>query len=239
MNLAKVRHSVYHYLMKYNILLVEDDEDFGFMLKQYLELSGLEVRLIAHPQEAEALLDQDFTFHLAILDVMMPYMSGFTLAQKILSRYPGFPFIFLTAKDQKIDKLTGLKIGADDYITKPCDPEELVLRIQNIVRRSQPVLPVAEVRIGTYVFDRSNFLLIHPLETFRLTEREVNLLSYLWSQNRQLVTREQILEQVWGTTDFFTGRSMDVFISRLRKYLSHDPGLQINSVRGIGFDVRL
>jgi len=225
--------------MKHHILLVEDDEDFGFMLKQYLELSSMHVEWIAHPKEVESLLEHELPFHLAIVDVMMPYMSGFELAQKIVAKQPGFPFVFLTAKDQRIDRLTGLKIGADDYITKPCDPEELVLRIQNILRRSHIPTSSKEIQIGAYMLDQTNFLLVHAREAFRLTEREMQLLTYLWTHNQQVVTREQILEEIWGNTDFFAGRSMDVFVSRLRKYLVHDPTLGIHSVRGVGFDVKL
>lgn len=225
--------------MNVDILLVEDDDDFGSMLTQYLELSAMRVTWVKHPQDVEPLLKKHFQFHLAIFDVMMPYLSGFALAQCVLSKYPFFPFIFLTAKDQKIDKLTGLKIGAYDYITKPCDPEELLLRIQNIVHRHAGALQTDEITIGTYRFNRSLFLLEHEKHRIRLTEREAELLLYLWQNNKTLVTREQVLQQVWGSVDFFTGRSMDVFISRLRKYLARDPHLYIRSVRGIGFEIQL
>lgn len=222
------------------LLLVEDDADFGFMLKQYLEYSEFEVDLISDPRN----VDNNFTFlhryDLAILDLMMPYISGFTLASQIIKTIPDLPIIFLTAKDQKIDKLTGLKIGADDYLTKPCDPEELILRIQNIIKRTKSKkIEQRNIQLGTYQFDAANMLLIHPYGNQQLTEREAGLLNYLFQNKDRIISREEILEAIWGNNDFFSGRSMDVFISRLRKYLQHDPSLNIQAIRSIGFKVKL
>lgn len=223
--------------MSNKLLLIEDDPDFGFMLKQYLELSLFTIDWIAQPLELMANLEQLSTYDLVILDVMLPQISGFALAKEINVLYPALPFIFLTAKEQKIDKLTGLKIGADDYITKPCDPEELSLRIQNILKRNQKSNSLKSIQIGSYLFSPDQLILSHPAEQYRLTEREAELLLFLCQHNGQLVTREQILEKVWGNVDFFTGRSMDVFITRIRKYLNHDPDLVISSNRGVGFTV--
>ncbi|WP_313184935.1 response regulator transcription factor [Sphingobacterium siyangense] len=220
------------------ILLVEDDPDFGFMLKQYLELSTFAIDWIAQPNDLTENFQQLADYDLVILDVMLPQISGFSLAKEINALYPALPFIFLTAKEQKIDKLTGLKIGADDYVTKPCDPEELLLRIQNILKRNQKNSIPKSIAIGSYVFHPEQLLLSHTLEQFKLTEREAQLLLFLWQHNGQLVTREEILEKVWGNADFFTGRSMDVFITRIRKYLSLDPNLSISSNRGVGFTVQ-
>lgn len=220
------------------ILLVEDDPDFGFMLKQYLELSTFAIDWIAHPNDLTENFQQLADYDLVILDVMLPQISGFSLAKEINALYPALPFIFLTAKEQKIDKLTGLKIGADDYVTKPCDPEELLLRIQNILKRNQKNSTPKSIAIGSYVFHPEQLLLSHTFEQFKLTEREAQLLLFLWQHNGQLVTREEILEKVWGTADFFTGRSMDVFITRIRKYLSLDPNLTISSNRGVGFTIQ-
>ncbi|RKE49399.1 DNA-binding response OmpR family regulator [Sphingobacterium detergens] len=223
--------------MKNQLLLVEDDPDFGFMLKQYLELSDFKVDWIAQPKDLTADFQRLTDYDLVILDVMLPQVSGFTLAKEINTLFPLLPFIFLTAKEQKIDKLTGLKIGADDYITKPCDPEELLLRIQNILKRNQKHVSSGSIPIGSYLFSPDQLLLSHAHEQYKLTEREAQLLLFLCQHNGQLVTREDILEKVWGTADFFTGRSMDVFITRIRKYLSHDPTLSISSNRGVGFTV--
>lgn len=220
------------------LLLVEDDPDFGFMLKQYLELSTFAIDWIAQPNDLTANFQQLADYDLVILDVMLPQISGFSLAKEINALYPALPFIFLTAKEQKIDKLTGLKIGADDYVTKPCDPEELLLRIQNILKRNQKNSIPKSIAIGRYLFHPEQLLLSHALEQFKLTEREAQLLLFLWQHNGQLVTREEILEKVWGNADFFTGRSMDVFITRIRKYLSLDPNLSISSNRGVGFTIQ-
>lgn len=225
--------------MNKKLLLVEDDADFGFMLKQYLEYSQFEVDLIADPREVENDLTILGKYDLAVLDVMMPYISGFVLAQQINKVNPELPIIFLTAKDQKIDKLTGLKIGADDYLTKPCDPEELILRIQNIIKRTTARKNTsAIIPLGTYQYDASNLLLTHPNGNEQLTEREAALLSYLYNNKDRIISREEILQHIWDNNDFFSGRSMDVFISRLRKYLQHDPTLNIQAIRSVGFKVK-
>ncbi len=220
------------------ILLVEDDPDFGFMLKQYLELSTFAIDWIAQPNDLTENFQQLADYDLVILDVMLPQISGFSLAKEINALYPTLPFIFLTAKEQKIDKLTGLKIGADDYVTKPCDPEELLLRIQNILKRNQKNSTPKSIAIGSYLFHPEQLLLSHASKQYKLTEREAQLLLFLWQHNDQLVTREEILEKVWGNADFFTGRSMDVFITRIRKYLSLDPNLSISSNSGDGFTIQ-
>lgn len=222
--------------MNTKLLLIEDDADFGFMLQHYLQLSGYEVDWIQSPA-AFSLYENILPYDLLIIDVMLPIKSGFTLAQEIKERFPEFPFIFLTAKEQKIDKLTGLKIGADDYITKPCDPEELVLRIQNILKRNKKKELTISIPLGSYQFFPQRLILSHPLEQFKLTEREAKLLLFLSKRSGSLVTREEILQEVWGNSDFFNGRSMDVFITRLRKYLKHDISLQITSSRGVGFTI--
>jgi len=224
--------------MKYKLLLIEDDADFGFMLKQYLEFSEFKVDLISDPRSLEIDFHVLNDYDLVILDIMMPYISGFKLANEINKCIPELPLIFLTAKDQKIDKLTGLKIGADDYLTKPCDPEELILRVQNIIKRSQHrTYKSSTMSIGDYIFDQSNMMLIHPKGNQQLTEREAKLLNYLYANKDHLISRDEILQNVWDNSDFFTGRSMDVFISRLRKYLQNDPKLSIQSIRSVGFKI--
>lgn len=223
--------------MKIKILLVEDDADFGMILKQYLELEDFDVTWFQNPEDVVPLLISDFNFQIGILDIMMPNMDGFSLSKIILKEKPQFPILFLTAKNQKIDRLTGLKIGADDYIAKPCDPEELILRIKNILKRTSHSTLQVHVKIGAYNLDSEKLLLSHPTGDIRLTIREKDLLLYLLKHNHQMIKRDDILDTLWETNDYFTGRSLDVFISRLRKYLIEDPAIKIQSLRGIGFEI--
>lgn len=223
--------------MKTKILLAEDDSDFGTILKQYLELEDFDISWFQNPEEIIPLLSTDFPFQMGILDVMMPNIDGFSLAKMILKEHHNFPLLFLTAKNQKIDRLTGLKIGADDYISKPCDPEELVLRIRNILKRTLPPMMEPQLKIGNYSLDTQKLLLSHPNGDVRMTVREQELLLYLLKHNHSTITRNDILDNLWETNDYFTGRSLDVFISRLRKYFSNDPEVKIQSLRGIGFEI--
>lgn len=223
--------------MKTKILLAEDDSDFGMILKQYLELEDFEISWFQNPQDIIPIITTDFPFQMGILDVMMPNIDGFSLAKMILKEKNNFPLLFLTAKNQKIDRLTGLKIGADDYIAKPCDPEELVLRIKNILKRTSPPAIGSQVKIGDYLLDTQKLLLSHPNGNVRMTVREQELLLYLLKHNHTTITRNNILDNLWETNDYFTGRSLDVFISRLRKYFSNDPKVKIQSLRGIGFEI--
>ena len=223
--------------MKTKILLVEDDADFGLILKHYLELSDFEVVWFQNPEEVLEILKTDFWFNIGILDIMMPNIDGFSLAKIILKEKPDFPLLFLSAKNQKIDRLTGLKIGADDYIAKPCDPEELILRIRNILKRATSPIVETHFKIGEYSLDSEKLLLTHPNEKVRLTIREKDLLLYLLKQNKQTIKRNDILDNLWETNDYFTGRSLDVFISRIRKYFRHDEQIKIQSIRGVGFEI--
>lgn len=221
--------------MKTKILLVEDDADLGMVLKQYLEFSDFEVNWIPNP---ELIIDnkeiiQDY--QLAILDVMLPFMDGFELSKEI-RKTSDIPFLFLTAKGQSIDKILGLKLGADDYITKPCEPEELILRIKNILKRqTEPVSDI--VKIGKYIFMPSQFQLVIGEETIQLTEKESELLLLLSKNNHKVINRKEILENIWGENDYFLGRSLDVFMTRLRKYLQKDEKIRFESVRGVGFKI--
>ncbi|MCV9930355.1 response regulator transcription factor [Flavobacterium sp. LS1R49] len=225
--------------MKQHILLAEDDFDYASILKQYLEFSGFKVTWAKDGKEALKFFS-DTKPDICVLDVMMPQMDGFTLAENIIDNYPETPFLFLTAKSMKEDKIKGLRLGADDYVVKPFEVEELILRIQNILKRSQkPVTgntPEALVfSIGTYVFDGDNYTLSHEKIIHRVTEKDAHLIRFLYANKNKLVKREDILKEIWGNDDFFSGRSMDVFISRLRKYFSEDPNISIPSVRGLGF----
>jgi DNA-binding response OmpR family regulator len=215
------------------ILLAEDDIDFGNILSQYVSLSGFEVALARNGREA---WDMFHTIKpdICVLDVMMPEMDGFTLAEKLRAEEPGIPFIFLTAKSLREDMIRGLKLGADDYITKPFDPEMLMLRINNILRRVYSVVE-DEYSISRTTMKYNSLELITPAGRERLTLREAQLLRHLMINRNKPLTREQILTEIWGQDDYFLGRSMDVFISRLRKYLSADHGLALRTLRGLGF----
>jgi DNA-binding response OmpR family regulator len=215
------------------ILIAEDDIDFGNILSQYVSLSGFEAILARNGKEAWELFHSDKP-DICVLDVMMPEMDGFTLAEKLREAEPGIPFIFLTAKSLREDIIRGLKLGADDYITKPFDPEMLMLRINNILRRVYSGVDDEFSVSGTTL--RYNALeLINPAGKEKLTLREAQLLRHLMINRNKTLTREQILTEIWGQDDYFLGRSMDVFISRLRKYLSSDHGLALRTLRGMGF----
>lgn len=218
------------------ILIVEDDMDFGDLLSQYLALHQFEVERVHNGVEARLKLI-DNQYDILLLDVMMPKEDGFTLAKNLQQNFPHLPFLFITARKMKEDVLKGLQLGADDYITKPFDVDELILRIKNILKRTQNQLisVVAHYTIGLFTFDVQNLLLISPKSQKQLTEKEAKLLLYLLQHKNQLIKRNDILNYLWEEADFFSGRSMDVFMSRLRKYLAEDSNLHIESIRGVGF----
>lgn len=228
-----------------HILLAEDDIDFGSILKQYLEMSGFSVEWAKDGEEALQLF-QKGNFSICVLDVMMPKLDGFSTAEQIIKINPEVPFIFLTARKMKEDKLKGLKLGADDYVVKPFEADELVLRINNILKRSQKSIVadtsiVAEeiIHIGSYQFNTKRLVLIISGDSQRLTEKEGELIKFLFQHKNQLLKREEILNSVWKNDDFFSGRSMDVFISRLRKYFKEDTTISIESIRGIGLEFKV
>jgi DNA-binding response OmpR family regulator len=216
-----------------NILLVEDDIDLQRVLAQYLELSGYKVITANHGKHG---LEKYHSNHIdiGIFDIMMPVMDGFDLAQKIRRFDPFIPIIFLTAKNQKEDKIRGLKIGADDYITKPFEVEELVLRIKNILRRSGKDEPEVTF-IGNLEIRFDELIIKDPMTEHQLTRKEGDLLKYLIKNKNRVLKREEILTELWGQDDYFMGRSMDVFISRIRKYLSTEKSIMLDTIRGIGF----
>ncbi|MEZ4885120.1 MAG: response regulator transcription factor [Chitinophagales bacterium] len=224
--------------MNQNLLLVEDDTDLGNVMKHYLEAHEFEVELCRNGLEGLNSFKTN-RFDLCILDIMMPEMDGFDLAKRIKNLDEEVPFIFLTAKNQKWDRVKGLALGADDYITKPFEIDELVLRIQNILRRTNRTKMDVLQQIGVFSFDRTNLLLKGERGEFSLTLQEAKLLQLLWDNRNEVVTREAILTRLWGENDYFAGRSMDVFISRLRKYLSSDDSVQIENRRGVGFALKV
>ncbi|HQG77617.1 MAG TPA: response regulator transcription factor [Bacteroidales bacterium] len=215
------------------VLLAEDDRDFGNILSQYLTISGFEVILAKDGQEAITLFRSERP-DICVLDVMMPEMDGFSLGEQIKQIQPGLPVIFLTAKSLREDIIRGLKIGADDYITKPFDPEILVLRINNILKRVYSAVN-DEFSISDTVLKFKTLELISGGRREKLTLKEAQLLRYFISNRNKLLTREDILTEIWGEDDYFLGRSMDVFISRLRKYISGDRNIDIRTIRGTGF----
>jgi DNA-binding response OmpR family regulator len=215
------------------VLVAEDDRDFGNILTQYITISGFDVTLGRDGKEAWELFNQD-KFDICVLDVMMPEMDGFTLAEKIKEAHPDVPVIFLTAKSLKEDIVRGLKIGADDYITKPFDPEVLILRINNILKRAYSSSN-DEFKVSQTVLKYNTLELISGNIKEKLTLKEAQLLKYFIINKNKILAREDILTEIWGEDDYFLGRSMDVFISRLRKYVSEDKNIDIRTVRGTGF----
>jgi DNA-binding response OmpR family regulator len=222
------------------ILLAEDNETLGYILKEYLEMKGFNIHWAKDGKKAW----KDFMerpFDLCILDVMMPGTDGFTLAEKIKTENQAMPIIFLTAKSLKVDVLKGFNLGADDYIKKPVDEEELVARINAVLSRSQTVdaTPNAVIyEIGNYTFDQKNQKLSIKEEDRYLTERESKLLLMLCKNKGNLTDRATALKDIWGKNDYFNRKSMDVFISRLRKYMAADPRIKIVNVHGSGFILR-
>ena len=215
------------------VLVAEDDRDFGNILTQYISISGFDVTLGRDGKEAWELFNNG-KFDICVLDVMMPEMDGFTLAEKIKEVQPEVPVIFLTAKSLKEDIVRGLKIGADDYITKPFDPEVLILRINNILKRSYSSSN-DEFKVSQTVLKYNTLELICGNSKEKLTLKEAQLLKYFIINKNKILAREDILTEIWGEDDYFLGRSMDVFISRLRKYVSEDTNIDIRTVRGTGF----
>ena len=223
-------------MVKTRILLAEDDTDLGNVLSQYLELQGYEVVLARDGEDGWQKFNTS-NIDLCVLDVMMPIKDGFELAKQISGKSPETPFIFLTARGLKEDRIKGLKLGADDYICKPFEVDELVLRIQNILKRTG-IQDVEKYELGQFSFINSELLLKGPDSELILTVKEAKLLKYFLEHQNKLIRREDILVELWGENDYFLGRSMDVFISRLRKFLHEEKSISIETVRGAGFIFR-
>ncbi len=219
-----------------HILYVEDDVSLGFVTRDNLELEGYRVTHCTTGGEAMKKIEEEH-FDLCILDVMLPEIDGFDLAKAIRARDKEVPILFLSAKSLKEDRLQGLRLGADDYITKPFSIEELILKIEVFLRRCKLVdgqKPLV-YQLGEYRFDYDNLLLEGPSGKRNLTQREAELLRYLAERPNVVLRRADILLSIWGKDDYFLGRSLDVFISRLRKYLSADAALKIENVHAVGF----
>ncbi|MEQ9426238.1 MAG: response regulator transcription factor [Cyclobacteriaceae bacterium] len=218
------------------ILLVKDDESLGYILKEYLQMHDYTVIWAKDGVAGKNAFDHS-NFGLCVLDVMMPHKDGFTLASEIRAVNDQVPIIFLTAKTLKVDKLKGFKIGCDDYIVKPVDEEELIARIRAIIRRNHTTAIPEDTfyQIGKFQFDAQNQSLNLDGTTHRLTEKETEILKLLCQKKGRLLDRKETLRNLWGENDYFTRRSMDVFITKLRKLLSSDPQVKIKNVHGKGF----
>jgi DNA-binding response OmpR family regulator len=225
--------------MNTKILLVEDDASLGFVIKDNLEMKGYHVTLCNDGESGETTFHQD-AFDLCILDVMMPRKDGFTVARNIRKKDTQVPILFVTAKSMLEDKVEGFSAGGDDYITKPFSVEELQMRIEVFLRRSNGRENVDTVfKLGRFVFDSSNLTLANGDDIRTLTQKESDVLGLLCKNRERVLKREEILKAVWGDDDYFLGRSMDVFISKLRKYLKDDPTVQIVNYHGIGFRLEI
>lgn len=223
--------------MKIKVLLAEDDINLGYIVSDQLKNEGFEVNLALDGSEAILLFNQE-NFHICVLDVMMPKKDGFTLAKDIRKINKEIPILFLTAKSLTEDKIEGFKIGGDDYLTKPFDFQELILRIKSLLKRVDinNTKEIEDVfKIGNFTFDSRNLTLSNNSLQKKLTKKENSILKCLCRNKNQIVSREIIMNTVWGQEDYFIGRSLDVFVTKLRKYLSDDETINISNIHGIGF----
>ncbi|MFM7773284.1 MAG: response regulator transcription factor [Candidatus Kapaibacterium sp.] len=230
-----------HALDQARLLLVEDDANLGAVLSEFLQLKGYDVTLCTDGEKGESAFLAS-RFDLCILDVMLPKQDGFSLARRIRARDPHVPILFLTAKSLPEDRLQGFETGADDYVSKPFSVDELMMRIKAILRRTHvPATPSDAKRftIGDYVFDAERRTLTRHEETRALTHKESELLRILARSAGDVVRRTDALKEIWGDDNYFNGRSMDVFVTRLRKYLKDDPDITIVNVHGTGFKLQV
>jgi DNA-binding response OmpR family regulator len=222
--------------MNAKVLLVEDNENLGYMLKEYLTMKYFQMDWVKSANEAMIFLKNNKP-DLVILDVGLPDLDGFQLAQWIKKDYPTIPFLFLTARVLKIDVLKGFNLGAEDYIKKPIDEEELVMRIKAILNRTSKESDSVtnHIALGNYHFNKNTRILSSQNEERRLTAMESKLLLMLCQKLNQVVERSLLLNEIWGNDDYFSRKSMDVFISRLRKYLAEDQNIKLLNVHNTGF----
>ncbi len=225
---------------KAKILLVEDDANLGFVISDQLKSEGYQVVLCTNGMDGHMRFSED-EFHMCIFDVMMPKKDGFTLAREIRTMNQDIPILFLTAKAMMEDKIAGFNAGGDDYLTKPFSFDELSVRVKALLKRVniQDEPEQKSVQIGSYTFDTENFTLKHPEFEKTLTKKEAMVLKILCKFKNSVVPRENILTAVWGQDDYFAGRSMDVFITKLRKYFVMDPKIAISNIHGIGFKLEI
>lgn len=226
--------------MNKRILVVEDDPNLGFVIQDNLKQKGYDVTLCKDGVEGEEAF-QSSSFNLCIFDIMLPKMDGISLAQRVRKQDKNIPILFLTAKSMVEDRLDGFRAGADDYITKPFSMEELLYRIDVFLRRSNEPNTLFEgiIQLGRYHFNCDNFTIKIDSTEKTLTQKEAEVLKILYQNRERVLKREEILGKIWGDDDYFMGRSMDVFISRLRKYLKEDPRVQIVNYHGVGFRLEI
>ena len=221
------------------ILLAEDDVNFGTVLRDYLQLNGYKVVLARNGLEGFEKFKKN-EFDICILDVMMPYKDGFTLAKEIRSKDKSTPIVFLTAKSMKEDVLKGYKIGADDYLTKPFDAEILLKKLEVLIQRTEKSVqkskPKSRIVIGDFIFNPRLRTLTYKKDTpTNLSPKENQLLLMLVETQNDLLSRNKALEEIWNDDNYFTSRSMDVYIAKLRKYLRQDTSVEIVNIHGEGF----
>jgi DNA-binding response OmpR family regulator len=224
--------------MKAKVLLVEDDVNLGFVISDKLKANNFDVMLAVDGAEGFKKFNED-TYHMCIFDVMMPKKDGFSLAKDVRKINKEIPILFLSAKSETEDKIQGFEAGCDDYLTKPFSTEELILRAKALLKRVN--IDIDETHggsiynIGKYVFDLENYSLKFENEEKKLTKKEAEILNMFCKHRNQVLPRELVLTAVWGQDDYFVGRSLDVFVTKLRKYLSNDERVVITNIHGIGF----
>jgi len=225
------------------IFYVEDDANLSFVVKDCLEIAGHSVHHFSKGDEALNAF-QKYDYDICILDVMLPNLDGYSLIKAIRDKNPNIPVIFVSARVQIQDKLEGLQLGGDDYIFKPFSIEELILKVNIFMKRNKSIFsdsPVADTRFqfGHFELDYNNMMLISENDNIRLTGREADLLIYFFKNKNKLIKRRDILIAIWGKDDYFLGRSLDVFISRLRKFLSSDANVIIENIPRVGFKFKM
>jgi len=224
-----------------NILLVEDDKNLGFVIKDFLEMSRFNVLLHENGQDGLNAFHSG-KYDLILLDIMLPLLDGYSVAEEIRKLDCEVPIIFITARSMKEDRIKGFRTGADDYITKPFSTEELKLRINAILRRTQNRSggqSQAVYKFGNHTFDYNNHILQTPSGKIHLTKREAEVLKLLVQNINNVLRREVALKMIWGEDDYFMGRSMDVYITKLRKILKDDPGIRIINIHNTGFKLEV
>lgn len=227
--------------MKPKILLVEDDTNLGFVVSDQLKMEGYNVTLASDGMEGFKRFNEE-TYDLCIFDVMMPKKDGFSLALDVRKVNKTIPILFLTAKAMTEDKVKGFNVGGDDYLTKPFSSDELKVRVKALLKRVNIHVGKEnedQIQIGSLTFDISNYILVSENKEKKLTKKEAHILKILSKFQNQVVAREMVLNAVWGKDDYFVGRSLDVFITKLRKYLAEDPNVIIENIHGIGFKLTI
>lgn len=227
-------------MIKRNILLLEDDPNLGFILQEQLEMNNYSVKLCRNGVEGTAEYKQK-KYDLCLIDIMMPLKDGFTFAREIRSIDGQTPIIFLTAKSLKEDKIEGFKIGCDDYITKPFSMEEMLLRINAVMRRTGETNDNLQTlfTLGKYSFDSEKQILSYGKKKISLTSKESELLRLLCLNKNSITDRDTALNLIWGNNSYFSARSMDVYITKIRSYLKDDPTVTIQNIRGRGYKLIL